>query len=337
MMARLVLLLFLAHAAVAAPATLEEAIAAGDVAACRALLERGADVRAAGALGGTPLHAAAHLGYLEIARLLIERGADVNDKSSAAKQTPLHYAVQRGTRHGVSMLPFGTPPLPVDHLGIAKLLIEKGADVNARAMAGDTPLVLAADGGSLEMVDLLLSKDADPFDGDIMGLTPMDKAIKRSNTALIDRLLAAGVPLDGSSEHLPPVTSAQRYGRQDMVEYLLAKGAHPKPETIKRPPATAPSARQVKKWRALKGADEERACRQLVRHLDSAVEMWTLDTSTPAEPLSREFVEKMKARGYCRGDKVFEHPGRGEGSESLFVYDKNTRKVRCTAHASSGR
>lgn len=60
---------------------------------------------------------------------------------------------------------YGTPLLKHARKGnydICKLLIEKGADVNAENYESATPLFAAADGGRVEVVKLLLENGADP-------------------------------------------------------------------------------------------------------------------------------------------------------------------------------
>jgi RNA polymerase sigma factor (sigma-70 family) len=95
--------------------------------------------------GLAPLHLAAQFGPLELARTLLERGADVNVKCAASHHlTPLHLAVWRG-----QIIQNPAQPLPelegysVNRLlpDIPRLLLEHGADVNARdAMRKLTPL-----------------------------------------------------------------------------------------------------------------------------------------------------------------------------------------------------
>ena len=84
----------------------------------------------------TALHLAAEFGHVEITRMLLEHGAAVNARALAAKDmTPLHIAIWRGRRelqikpmaelaqdHGIKHL---LPDVP-------RLLLEHGADVNAR-------------------------------------------------------------------------------------------------------------------------------------------------------------------------------------------------------------
>ena len=68
------------------------------------------------------------------------------------------------------------------------LLLQKGADVNARDLPRRTPLHLAARRGSRAVVELLLAKGADAEAKDMEGGTPAD--------------LAAAVGHDG--QRLPP-------------------------------------------------------------------------------------------------------------------------------------
>lgn len=78
---------------------------------------------------------------------LLAAGADPNEKyGNVGDETPLHAAAVKG------------------NLEAALLLIEKGADVNARAGAS-TPLHYSICSGSAEMVRLLLEKGANPEPG----------------------------------------------------------------------------------------------------------------------------------------------------------------------------
>ncbi len=48
------------------------------------------------------------------------------------------------------------------HLGVTRVLLDKGASVNAQDERGETRRLRAASDGDVEMVRLLLSKDANP-------------------------------------------------------------------------------------------------------------------------------------------------------------------------------
>jgi ankyrin repeat protein len=87
------------------------------------LIDHGADIEAADAVGWTALHAAADCGNSEIVRLLIEKGADVRRDSDKA----LKLAIAKG------------------HNKIQLLLMNAGIAVAARSMG--------VDAGSLGLVD----------------------------------------------------------------------------------------------------------------------------------------------------------------------------------------
>jgi ankyrin repeat protein len=91
----------------------------------------------------------AHLGNVNFVRLALDHGADVNAFDSAGR-TPLMYAAISD----------------FEPLDVAKLLIERGADVNARSQhkgsgdSGRTPLDLANLRGKTPMVELLIKAGA---------------------------------------------------------------------------------------------------------------------------------------------------------------------------------
>jgi ankyrin repeat protein len=98
------------------------------------------DVNALNEAGESALMMAALKGHADWMRRLLDRGAKV-DKPG---WTPLHYAA--------------TGPEPA----AVKLLLERGATVDARSPNRSTPLMMAAQYGNEASVELLLSKGADP-------------------------------------------------------------------------------------------------------------------------------------------------------------------------------
>jgi ankyrin repeat protein len=113
--------------------------------AAELLLKRGANVNSTDSYGSSPLYLAvccknAKLSFIEH---LIRKGADVNYKNKHDGLTSLHHASSSGS------------------VGLAKLLIDKGADVNALDNKGTTPLILAVEKNSLPIAKLLLERGAD--------------------------------------------------------------------------------------------------------------------------------------------------------------------------------
>jgi ankyrin repeat protein len=155
--------------------------------AVRLLLERGTEVNQEDLHGGTALHDAAHNGHYEVARLLIEKGAnieaetefgwggtvlygaachdaivglliekkvDVNRKDNYG--TALHYMAQVGNAESI------------------RLMLENGADIDAKNSGGETALHIAEGSFSRfpELISLLVAKGANIYAKDNQGRMP---------------------------------------------------------------------------------------------------------------------------------------------------------------------
>ena len=123
--------------------------------AARALLEHPLiDVNALNAAGESALMLVALKGDLAGAELLLGRGAAV----SLPGWSPIHYAA--------------TGPEPQ----LVKLLLDRGADIDAASPNGTTPLMMAAQYGADDSVKLLLQRGADLSKRNQRGLWPVDFA-----------------------------------------------------------------------------------------------------------------------------------------------------------------
>ena len=100
------------------------------------LLGRGADANRQNDDYMTPLHFASEHGSLEMARLLLDHhdGAKVNAASKRG-EAPMHQLFQ-GSNPRVLYLG--------NHLGVAQLLLERGANANTQDNDHTTPLILAS-------------------------------------------------------------------------------------------------------------------------------------------------------------------------------------------------
>jgi ankyrin repeat protein len=100
---------------------------------------------------------------IEAVKQHLAAGADVDVKGGWAGGTPLHYAVGEGRNE------------------IAKLLIAKGANVNAKDGNGSTPLHYA---NTKEIAEPLIAEGANVNAKNKDGKTPLDLAIQVRNTEL---------------------------------------------------------------------------------------------------------------------------------------------------------
>jgi ankyrin repeat protein len=83
--------------------------------------------------------------------------------------TPLHMAARRG------------------NVETAQLLLDAGADIDAKDKAGDTPLRRAVNCGKAAVAELLIAREADVRSIGSKGLTPIEAA----RTAEMKRLFRA--------------------------------------------------------------------------------------------------------------------------------------------------
>jgi ankyrin repeat protein len=141
-----------------------------------------------------PLHVACEHGHVDIVRLLLDAGS-YKSAWDDDRCTPYIVAVKRGQEAVVTFLldggqqVDGTADDGIDsgHTALcaaawykqesmARLLLDKGADVNAVNRAGSTPLHAAAWSGSVALTRLFLSRGADPKARAGDGRTPLDAA-----------------------------------------------------------------------------------------------------------------------------------------------------------------
>src|SRR5262245_37743273 len=107
------------------------------------------------------IHSAARRGDLEAVRYCLQRGVPV-DQSGTFDKTPLLVTVE-GTGNAT--------------IAIARLLLQAGADANARDDVGASSLMKAARDSSLELTKLLLEFGADPNAVDKYGVSVLQRAV----------------------------------------------------------------------------------------------------------------------------------------------------------------
>ncbi|MCL4553260.1 MAG: ankyrin repeat domain-containing protein [Candidatus Marsarchaeota archaeon] len=160
---------------------LVKAIKEGSLDQAKSLIDRGGDVNAEDEQGSSLLALAVKLDNERMVDFLIKRGADRSRKDKGGF-TPLARACEAANGQIAELLLAGDESKGASTLfeacekgriRWAKLLLEHGADMNARNQQGATPLMVAAGNGQEPLVELLLGKGADTGALDNKGYTAL--------------------------------------------------------------------------------------------------------------------------------------------------------------------
>jgi len=224
---------------------LHDAAQLGDVAQAGAIImDDPSSVNVKDIHGSTPLSIAAQEGYLEVVKLLLEKGAAIEAKTNyrgAPVSTAAFYSnpaivkvlAVKGTVEAI-----GATPLYIaakeGHLAVVKLLLEKGAAIEAKAEDGCTPISTAAFNGHADVVKLLLERGAAVEGKHKDRVTPLAMAAQQGHLEVVRLLLDKGAVVDAKDNNgfTPLARAAQiRDGllarHLEVMKVLLAKGANP--------------------------------------------------------------------------------------------------------------
>ena len=112
------------------------------------------------------------------------------------------------------------------HLAIVQLLLEKGADIEAKDILKETALMKAVRGGYFGIVQLLLKKGADVEAKDRWNETATIKAAEYGYSSVVQLLLEKGADVEAKNKwNQTALIRAARDGHLDVVQLLLEKGA----------------------------------------------------------------------------------------------------------------
>jgi len=206
---------------------------------------------------------AAYEGNLGEVKALIAKGADVNARWPKDNNfTPLLFAVTKGHENlrgifdtsgfkKINELKDRTKNVdyPRQYAEIVSLLLANGADINAKAPNGETPLLVSLQFGCSDMAQLLIAKGADVNAKDNQGTTPLFSAALGNDKDMENLLMAKGAKVDiftasamGDIERvrgflnsnpsmisatqgvLTPFHVAAYSGQTEMMKFLLGKG-----------------------------------------------------------------------------------------------------------------
>ncbi|XP_064627394.1 transient receptor potential cation channel subfamily A member 1 homolog isoform X2 [Lineus longissimus] len=198
----------------------------------------------------TALHLAATHNQVEVAQLLIDAGCSLRCLDEELS-TPLHLACSEGSEQIVRML-FeagekldgwvtisqmvtdqdcdGSTALHVavenSHFEVAKLCIEKGADVNTHRTGWNTALHLAAISGDIRIVKLLLDHNARIDVLNDQQATPLHRAASFNHAEVCQFLIDRGAQLERKDkDNFTPLLLASSEGHDNTIKALLQRKA----------------------------------------------------------------------------------------------------------------
>ncbi len=223
---------------------------ANDLDTVKVLLAAGADINQTTNYGWSPLLVATQNRYYKLGAFLLESGADPN-LGNKGNWVPLYLATDnRNIENGDYPVRRGD----MDHLDFIKLLLDKGANVNARMKDssetrtvftnqwldenGATAFLRASQSGDVELMKLLLSKGADPKINTLLNVSPLHVAAgigwvegityewsKESTFEAVKMLLDLGLDVNLQADTgRTAMHGAAHKGRSDVVQILFDKG-----------------------------------------------------------------------------------------------------------------
>lgn len=153
----------------------------------------------------TGLLVASHLGLAPVVKLFLDQPHDIEERDKHYELTPLLWAASSDSHDTV------------------KLLLEKGADLEAKNSSKETALALAARHGRTSIAKLLLEKGACFDVKDERSMSPLLLAALNRHTEIARHLLDLGATF-GDKDMQKSLCRAAEFGTTSMVELLLERG-----------------------------------------------------------------------------------------------------------------
>jgi len=207
------------------------------------LISHGANINVIAKDGSTPLYKAVFNNKLDMAELLLRHGANPNIGNGRSQNSllPLAVAVSTGGYGNADMVAlllkyrananvvstYGTTPLHYAcQAKIAALLIDYGANVNDPGRADVTPLYAASYRGDKGVMQVLLSRKADPNKQNKKGSAPLHVAANRGHRDVVKLLIANGADVGiQDANGWTALHHAAYHRRAGAAEALLANHA----------------------------------------------------------------------------------------------------------------
>lgn len=209
----------------------------GSLPVVQALLEAKADVEVVDKDGASVMHVAAYLGRYDVVRTLLAAGAGVDHVEQKSGRSPLHLVASTGKSPGAQGLldyiadadltSMGVGSAE-EYIGVARTLLQEGANVNKVDRGGRSPLHLAASVGSLSMVRALLDEMADVAVVDSNGVSAMDLAACEGHHDVVRTMVQHGWLVNAATASgSTALHRAVGWNDVEMINTLLQVGADP--------------------------------------------------------------------------------------------------------------
>ena len=171
------------------------------------LIEHGADPNARDSSGVYVAHVAGSYVNFKILEALARKNANFRVLTQEARETVLLQVAKSVT---------GKP----DRIKAAKLLIDRGAPLEAKSAQGSTALSSAIGARDLEMVRYLLSRGA-KVNGELWdGLTPTALAIMSGDREILRELIRKKIDLNAKISGLSLIEFAEKNGHPELADLL---------------------------------------------------------------------------------------------------------------------
>ena len=152
------------------------------------------------------IHQSAARGDTEVLRTELTSNPKSVSRKDSEGFTPLHVAASSGQLEAV------------------ELLLESGADVNARGLRGETPLLLAAGAGQAQIVEALLKAGADSNIATKEGRTPLHRASMEGSLDSVKARLKAGAdPKAQDGQGRTALDLAERYKKGNQATLVISE------------------------------------------------------------------------------------------------------------------
>jgi len=205
---------------------LHRASSRGDSGKIKAILEKSSNVnQKAGPFDETSLHVASGQGHADVVEVLLEAGANVNVFDSF-ERTPAMLAAKNGHYQALELLMKAVTKEEEDEEEADKAMRKT---LDQRDLTGKNVFHFAAEGGSMQCIELLLQLGADMQATEENGRTPLHLASAKGHTDLVEFFIESGAEMNAkdSKHHTPLYHAGYRNHRATQLS-VMNRGVSPR-------------------------------------------------------------------------------------------------------------